>query len=793
VASARCGGWCGHCWPVGKTLFLSHPQCDSSNKNRVIKGCPIAGYVGFDGICYKSFTEQKTRDEARQACAADGGVLAMPKDIATNTFLANLAGVVWGRWFGLTDVNNDGQWVFEDGQNLTSSGYSNWLPGEPRPDYGKGGCVGFWEDGSFWDEKDCSKLRGFICQLQLQEKPLATRFCRITSDSTAVWDKPVVLTCDIDLQNLSQVLIYTKLSQVRVYTKLSQVRIYTKLSQVRIYIKLSQVGIYTKLSQVSVYTKLPQVFGPDCPRCLRQTVPGKCLHQTAPGVWTRVSQVFTPNCPTKLSQVIVYIALSQIVVNNVTALSVATELQVITTQVETLSSGDVSTITTILQKIVNASATEQIGESILTIADNFMKVNETVLLDSHQTNRAPTRVLQALEMFTDRVDLSTDRFTSKRQDVALQAADVSVQEFDQGQGLALFLNENSSNSLSEGRLSSFTKEDEREGFLQTSDIDVSISLPANLSNVLPLDNTTDTFTVGVPENLHFLFRRSEPFSVPLGSLPVLINTPGVVWCSCTSLDYHTGRPGFDSGSYPNKSEHAPRRCTLGKEVRVSYILYNDDSLFVQPSQDAVRTRIISGRIAGMQVKNLPEPVVITFAPTKYHYTKTKISGRFRACTRPVKLGVSGCVRVCAGNISHGVCRAVFKTRTLWDTGKTNWDKTTLQAEVDWEDCEQVRVTYPDVCGDLRVACADVCRPVHLSGSYPGRVQACTRQVYGSRTPGNEVSDKEGKVVRCVFWDFEAEAGQGAWSSDGCMSQGKANGRYTCTCNHLTNFAVLFQQ
>ncbi|XP_078700977.1 adhesion G-protein coupled receptor G7-like [Branchiostoma floridae x Branchiostoma belcheri] len=280
-----------------------------------------------------------------------------------------------------------------------------------------------------------------------------------------------------------------------------------------------------------------------------------------------------------------------------TALTVATKLQLITLQAETLSTDDIIITSQLLQEITNVSATKQIGESILTVADNTMKVNETVLLKSHQKDRAPARVLQALEMFADRVDLSTDRFTSKRQDVALQAADVSVQEFDQGQGLALFLNENGSSSLSEGRLSSFTKKDEREGFLQTADIDVSISLPANLSNVLPLDNTTD--------------------------------------------------------------------------VRVSYILYNDDSLFVQPSQDAVRTRIISGRIAGMQVKNLPEPVVITFAPTK------------------------------------------------------------------------------------------------------------------------EVSDEEVKVVRCVFWDFEAEAGQGTWSSDGCMSQGKANGRYTCTCNHLTNFAVLF--
>ncbi|KAI8519202.1 hypothetical protein Bbelb_024590 [Branchiostoma belcheri] len=30
---------------------------------------------------------------------------------------------------------------------------------------------------------------------------------------------------------------------------------------------------------------------------------------------------------------------------------------------------------------------------------------------------------------------------------------------------------------------------------------------------------------------------------------------GVVWCSGTSLDSETGRPGFGSGSYPNKSEH----------------------------------------------------------------------------------------------------------------------------------------------------------------------------------------------------------------------------------------------
>ncbi|XP_066288979.1 uncharacterized protein [Branchiostoma lanceolatum] len=26
VASGRCGGWCGHCWPAGKKMYLVHPQ-----------------------------------------------------------------------------------------------------------------------------------------------------------------------------------------------------------------------------------------------------------------------------------------------------------------------------------------------------------------------------------------------------------------------------------------------------------------------------------------------------------------------------------------------------------------------------------------------------------------------------------------------------------------------------------------------------------------------------------------------------------------------------------------------
>ncbi|XP_078594451.1 C-type lectin lectoxin-Lio3-like [Branchiostoma floridae x Branchiostoma japonicum] len=118
----------------------------------------LMGYVGFNGVCYKSFTGSSTRDEARQACEADGAMLAMPKDSETNAFLASLEPVTGGRWLGVTDTDGDGQWVFEDGQTLT---YSNWKDGEPN--HGSN-CAAFYGITSNWDSRHCNHRRGYICQ-----------------------------------------------------------------------------------------------------------------------------------------------------------------------------------------------------------------------------------------------------------------------------------------------------------------------------------------------------------------------------------------------------------------------------------------------------------------------------------------------------------------------------------------------------------------------------------------------------------------------------------------------------
>ncbi|XP_078656614.1 uncharacterized protein LOC144902852 isoform X2 [Branchiostoma floridae x Branchiostoma belcheri] len=47
-------------------------------------------------------------------------------------------------------------------------------------------------------------------------------------------------------------------------------------------------------------------------------------------------------------------------------------------------------------------------------------------------------------------------------------------------------------------------------------------------------------------------------------------------------------------------------------------------------------------------------------------------------------------------------------------------------------------------------------------------------------------------MTCVFWDFAANHGGGAWSTDGCSYGGMDKGRVVCECDHLTNFAVLMQ-
>ncbi|XP_062983755.1 adhesion G-protein coupled receptor G2 [Elgaria multicarinata webbii] len=50
--------------------------------------------------------------------------------------------------------------------------------------------------------------------------------------------------------------------------------------------------------------------------------------------------------------------------------------------------------------------------------------------------------------------------------------------------------------------------------------------------------------------------------------------------------------------------------------------------------------------------------------------------------------------------------------------------------------------------------------------------------------------QENLTVRCAFWDFSKNGGQGGWSFEGCEVKERRKNETVCSCNHLTSFAVL---
>ncbi|KAI8491499.1 hypothetical protein Bbelb_306990 [Branchiostoma belcheri] len=110
--------------------------------------------------CYKAFNQWSNYNGARATCSSDGGTLAMPRDAVTNTFLINLKNAVDNSanfWFGLTDIRQEGRWVWEDGRVL--GGFRSWYPGEPDNYGGNQDCGEYMTSANYrnkWnDERSC--------------------------------------------------------------------------------------------------------------------------------------------------------------------------------------------------------------------------------------------------------------------------------------------------------------------------------------------------------------------------------------------------------------------------------------------------------------------------------------------------------------------------------------------------------------------------------------------------------------------------------------------------------------
>ncbi|XP_035700244.1 uncharacterized protein LOC118432742 [Branchiostoma floridae] len=131
-------------------------------------GCP-SGYSAHGGSCFKAYNQGKTYKQARQVCAADRGLLAMPKDEDADDFLRDLKDTVDPNspfWFGLSHPSGEGGWMWQDGTPYnTATDWPNggWQPGEPDNEGEGEVCANHFRTG--WNDAPCSTPHNFICQL----------------------------------------------------------------------------------------------------------------------------------------------------------------------------------------------------------------------------------------------------------------------------------------------------------------------------------------------------------------------------------------------------------------------------------------------------------------------------------------------------------------------------------------------------------------------------------------------------------------------------------------------------
>ncbi|XP_078585913.1 uncharacterized protein LOC144867718 [Branchiostoma floridae x Branchiostoma japonicum] len=138
-----------------------------SDATPTCEGCPT-GYTAYGGSCFRANSQETTYSHAREMCAADGGILAMPKDAGVDSFLRGLKNAldaISRFWIGLSDQNDEGEWMWEDGTTHDTIGdWSNWQLGEPNDNQGGEDCANY--GGSGWNDAPCSSAYKFICQLK---------------------------------------------------------------------------------------------------------------------------------------------------------------------------------------------------------------------------------------------------------------------------------------------------------------------------------------------------------------------------------------------------------------------------------------------------------------------------------------------------------------------------------------------------------------------------------------------------------------------------------------------------
>ncbi|XP_041352368.1 macrophage mannose receptor 1-like [Gigantopelta aegis] len=149
--------------PVGNRTCL--PDGTWSNFKCVFGHCPIDdGYILLQNVCIKEDSDKKRVDEARAKCNQSGDRLVVLDTEKKNEFVSVYVDRTIGpAWYiiGLSDVQTEGAFVWEDGSVVT---FSKWRPGEPNDLRGKEDCVVLKSQIKSWVDIRCTLSLKYICE-----------------------------------------------------------------------------------------------------------------------------------------------------------------------------------------------------------------------------------------------------------------------------------------------------------------------------------------------------------------------------------------------------------------------------------------------------------------------------------------------------------------------------------------------------------------------------------------------------------------------------------------------------
>ncbi|XP_078620666.1 uncharacterized protein LOC144887358 isoform X2 [Branchiostoma floridae x Branchiostoma japonicum] len=181
---------------------------------------------------------------------------------------------------------------------------------------------------------------------------------------------------------------------------------------------------------------------------------------------------------------------------------VAAELQILTSIGGSLTTENITDAATVLGNIANTNGDENVGYAVVVSVDQIMNADDGILYQSQLKDQSPSRIVQALEQFNDRVNLTTNRFRRIERNIGVETFQIGAAQLINSVGFASL---EGSEALEDGLVRSYSDT----SFIPNDKVDASIALPQELGSVVAFlkENIPDPTDVEV--RLSFIIYQSS--------------------------------------------------------------------------------------------------------------------------------------------------------------------------------------------------------------------------------------------------------------------------------------------